>query len=211
MKDIVIIGAGGFAREVVWLIEENNKRNPEWNILGFISESKDSSLLTYPILGNDEWLLNCNREINAVCCVGNADLREKIISKYKDSKINFPTIISNNAIVSSQTKIGNGVIICAGTIITVNVEIDDFCIINLDCTIGHEAKLGSFVTMYPSVNVSGNVNVGRNTELGTGSSVIHGMNIGEHVILGASAAVVRDIPSWTTAVGVPAKVIKNRK
>jgi len=211
MKDIVILGAGGFAREVAWLIEENNKIFPEWNILGYITADEGSSLLTYPILGDDDWLLNSGRELYAVCSVGNADLREKIISKYKGSKIKFPPIVSRSAIVPEQTKIGEGTVICAGTIVTVNVEIGDFCIINLDCTIGHEAKLGAFTTLYPSVNVSGGVTIGRNSELGTGSAVIHSINIGEHVILGACAAVVRDIPEWTTAVGIPAKVIKERK
>ena len=81
VKDIVIIGAGGFAREVVWLIEENNKIKPEWNILGYIS-NETGKVGNYDIVGDDEWLLNYNSEIYAVCCIGDAILREKVVSKF---------------------------------------------------------------------------------------------------------------------------------
>lgn len=211
MKDIVILGAGGFAREVAWLIEENNKVCPEWNILGFVTEEKENSLLKYPILGDDDWLLSQDREIYAVCSIGSADLREKIIRKYEGSKVIFPSIISRSAIVPEGTIIGEGVVICAGTILTVNVKLGNFVIINLDCTVGHEAVLGNYVTLYPSVNVSGGVTIGDNSEMGTGSAIIHNKTVGEHSILGACAAVVRDIPAWSTAVGIPAKVIKDRR
>ena len=211
MKDVVIVGAGGFGREVTWLIEDNNSENQEWNILGYIS-NEDQPYLKYPVLGDDNWILNYDKELNVVCCIGNADLREKIITKYQQNKnIKFPSIISRHAIVGSNVRIGNGVIICAGTILTVNVKVSDFSIINLDCTLGHEAVLGEFVTVYPSVNISGGVTIGNNCELGTGSTIIQGISIGNHTIIGSSSAVVRDIPSWSTAVGVPSKVIKTRE
>lgn len=119
-----------------------------------------------------------------------------------------PNIISKDAIVSETVSFGKGAIICARTIMTVDITVGDYVICNLDCTIGHDAEIGDYVTIYPSVNVSGNVNVGRNTELGTGSSIIQGIRIGKYTKIGASAAVVRDIPDYCTAVGIPAKVIK---
>ncbi len=211
MKDIVLIGAGGFAREVTWLIEQNNTVKPEWNILGYIADS-ESGLLKYPVLGSDEWLESYEGEIYAVCCVGNSELREKIISKYKDHpNVHFPAIISKDAIIGDNISVSDGTIICAGTITTVNVKIGKFVIINLDCTIGHEAVLGDYVTLYPSVNVSGTVTIKENTEIGTGSAIIQGITIGEHTIVGAGSVIIKDIPAYVTAVGVPAKVIKNRK
>ena len=80
MKDVVIIGAGGFAREVAWLIEEINKKNEQWNILGFIddnSENVGKSLNGYKIIGNTDYLNEMNKNIYAVIAIGNGKTRKK--------------------------------------------------------------------------------------------------------------------------------------
>ena len=81
-------------------------------------------------------------------------------------------------------------------------------IINLDCTIGHDVILKEFVTLYPGVHVSGNVVIGNRTEIGTGTQIIQGKQVGDGAIVGAGTVVVKDIPSYCTVVGNPAKVIK---
>ena len=108
-------------------------------------------------------------------------------------------------------KIGDGSIICAGTIATVDIEIGKHVIVNLDCTIGHDAKLEDYVTVYPSVNISGFVTVGEETEIGTGTQIIQGIKIGRESIIGAGAVVLKELPEKCTAVGSPAKVIKFRE
>ena len=104
--------------------------------------------------------------------------------------------------------IGEGCIICANTIVTVDVTIEKFSIVNLACTIGHDAHLKSYTTLYPTVNVSGFVQIESGVEIGTGSQIIQGVSIGTGAIIGAGSVVVRDIPPHCTAVGVPAKPIK---
>ena len=111
-------------------------------------------------------------------------------------------------ILSDRVQIGASTIICAGTIITVDIRIGDHVIINLDCTLGHDDIIRDYVTIYPSVNVSGNVEVGECSKFGTGMQIIQGKNIGTESIIGAGAVVIRDIPDRCTAVGSPAKVIK---
>lgn len=208
MKDIVLIGAGGFAREVAWLIEENNKVKSEWNILGYIAEGK-GHIGKYSILGGDDWLIDYPEEIYAVCCIGNSKLREKVIKKVSQNpNIVFPNIISYDAKVSDTVIFGKGCVVCSGTIMTVDINVGDFFICNLGCTVGHDTQLSDFVTVYPGVNISGNVTIGKGTEVGTGTSIIQGINIGNYSTIGASAAVAKNIPDKCTAVGVPAKVIK---
>lgn len=214
-KDIVIIGASGFAREVLWLLEENNKVTNEWNILGFVDESYDSNLNLihgYSIVGDDEWLLNHEKTIYAVCGIGKPALRKKITQKFESKvNINFPNIISQDAVLSDSVVMGRGCIVCSSSILTVDIELGDFVTINLDCTVGHDARLNDFVTLYPSVNVSGNVSIESETEVGTGTNVIQGLTIGKKTIIGAGSVVVKHIPSYCTAVGNPAKVIKERE
>lgn len=214
-KDIVIIGAGGFAKEVLWLLERNNKTTREWNILGFIDRSHNlnlNSIHGYNIIGDDEWLANYESQIYVACGIGNSALRKQIVQKFKNKdNIIFPNIISQDAIVSDSVSMGKGCIVCSSSILTVDVQLGDFVTINLDCTVGHDVILSDFVTVYPSVNVSGNVIINSETEIGTGTNIIQGLTIGERTIIGAGAVVMRDIPGYCTAAGNPARVIKIRE
>ena len=219
MKSLYIIGAGGFGREVAWLVERINEREilkgkePIWNIKGFIDDNENilgEKEDNYFVVGNCDYLKKQSEqsEVYAVCAVGSANIRKIIINKLNDSKIKFATVIDPSVIMSKRVQIGEGTIICAGTIITVDVAIGNHVIINLDCTLGHDDIIHDFVTIYPSVNVSGNVAVGECSEMGTGMQIIQGKNIGTGSIVGAGAVVVRDIPDGCTAVGNPAKPIK---
>ena len=110
--------------------------------------------------------------------------------------------------MSNCVKIGEGSIVCAGTILTVNIYIGNHVIINLDCTVGHDANLKDFVTLYPSCNISGLVQIEECTEIGTGSQVIQGKNIGGNSIIGAGSVVIKDLGNNITAVGTPCAPIK---
>lgn len=211
MKQIVIIGAGGFGREVLWLIERINAKEMIWEIKGFIDDGIEAGtqINGYPVLGGIDYLQKLEDEIAVACAIGSSQTRKKIIEKISDKKnIEFPNLIDPNVQMSSYIKLGVGNIICAGSILTVNISINNFTTINLNCTVGHDVTLNSFVTIYPNVNVSGCVNIGEGTEIGTGSKIIQGKTIGEEIIIGAGAVVVKDIEIPGTYVGVPVKAVK---
>lgn len=212
LKDLYIIGAGGFGREVAWLVERINKAESTWNLKGFIDDNTTihgTLQDEYPVVGDCDYLTNILQEVWVVCAVGSAKIRKKIIEKLQNCvNVKFATLIDPSALCSKHVTIGEGSVICAGTIITVDISIGSHVIINLDCTIGHDAIIHDFVTIYPSVNVSGNVVVGECAELGTGMQIIQGKDIGRESIIGAGAVVVRDIPEKCTAVGSPARPIK---
>ncbi len=213
-KNLVIIGAGGLGKEILWLLEENNKIADEWNILGFIDRAHDHRVRPncgYPIIGDDEWLSEYKGEIYAVCGVASASIRKRIVQKFINKEnIIFPNIISHRAILSDRVKLGKGCVICTNTVLTVDICLGDFVIVNYDCTVGHDAKLDDYITVYPGVNVSGNVYIKSETEIGTGTQIIQGLNIGENTVVGAGAVVIRDIPDNCTAAGNPARIIKKR-
>ena len=209
MKKVVIIGAGGFGREVAWIIERINKVSPTWDLVGFLDD--DSSLLNKPVykdynvIGGIDYS-NSLDEVYFVCAVGNAKIRKAIVDKVGNK--NFATIIDPSAIISDTSKIGGGSIICQNVIVSINVDIGKHCDLIYGSIVGHDSKIDSFVTLYPSVNISGNVNVGACVEIGTGAKVIQQKNIGNNVIIGAGSVVIKDIPNDCTAVGVPTKLIK---
>ncbi|MCQ4726146.1 acetyltransferase [Anaerotignum faecicola] len=212
MEDIVIIGGSGFARELTWIIEENNKIEKEWNILGYITEPVEDSKLKYPVLGNDEWLLNYKGIINVACGIGNPELRKKITDKFieKDNII-FPNIISKKAVVNNETVFGKGCIVCPGTVINTDVVIGDFLLCNMSCVLSHDDIIGNYVTLDPNSNLLGYVTVGDITEIGTGAQVLPGKKVGSGVSVGAGAVVTKDLDDYCTAVGVPAKIIKYKR
>lgn len=212
MKDLIIIGASGFGREVAWLIERINAVKPTWNIIGFVDDNEgiwNTEVGGYKVLGGSKAVASFSA-VYYICAVGAAKTRKAIIDSVETvlPAIKYATLIDPTVMISDRAKIGNGCIICAGSIITVDIEIGNHVIVNLDCTIGHDAVIADFVTLYPSVNVSGKTNVGECAELGTGVQIIQGKAIGEDTIVGAGAVVVKDLPAKCTAVGSPAKPIK---
>lgn len=210
MKDIYIVGAGGFGREVLWLIQRINNANFEWNIKGFIDDNKsiqNTIINEYPVVGTIDDLKTIDGYV--VVAIGNSHVKKNIVKRIKSiSNVKFATLIDPSVIISNRVNIGEGCIICAGNIITVDITIGSHVILNLDCTVGHDAIINDFVTVYPSVNISGNTKIGSCSEIGTGTKIIQGTFICDKVILGAGAVVINDIEDSGTYVGVPVKKIK---
>lgn len=211
MKSIYIYGSGGFAREVAWLIEEINKEKEKWEIKGFLDDNSDNwgkTINGYKVLGDYTYLKNINKSVYVSIAVGNPKFKENIVNNIGSNElINFATLIHPSVQKSDLIKIGNGTIICAGTILTTNINIGKHVILNLDSTIGHDVVIKDFATVSPSVNISGNVKIGKSVSVGTGSAIIQNTNIGLNSTIGAGAVVIKDIPNNCTAVGVPAKPV----
>lgn len=216
-QDLVIVGGGGLGREVKWLIDRINQNNIEkghigaWNLLGFMDDGLSAGTLAddIPILGNSDWLLKRECPTSVTCAIGSSSIRKKVVEKLESNKmLEFPNLIDPSIIMSERIKMGKGNILCVGGILTVDITIGDFIILNPMCTIAHDVNLDSFVTLYPSAHLSGCVHVGMQAEIGTGCHVIQGKSIGKKTFVGAGAVVIRDLPDNCTAVGNPAKVIK---
>ncbi len=208
MKDLIIIGAGGFGREVSWLVERINAVSSQWNLLGFLDDNnlnQSKNIDNYNVIGKISDISDYP-DAYVVCCVANTAVRKDLVQRVSSNR--FATLVDPSAIISPTVEIGEGSVICAGTVITVDVKIGCHNIVDINSTVGHDTVLEDFVTLYPSVNVSGNVLVKAGVELGTGTQVIQGLTVGENSIIGAGAVVIRDLPGNCTAVGVPAKVIK---
>ena len=212
MKNIAIFGAGGFGREVKTIIDKINNENPNtYNFLGFYDDGfeKGTIINGYPILGGIDELNNENNLLSLVISIGDPKIKLKIINSIQNPNIDFPTIIHPNASISNDyVEIGEGSIICEGTIITCNIKIGKFVILNLMCTVGHDTIIDDYCAFMPSVNISGEVHIHNAVYVGTGAKIINLLEIGENTIIGAGAVVSKSIPANCTAVGIPAKPIK---
>lgn len=209
-KTLVIIGAGGLGREVAWLIADLNLRQEEWEFVGFIDDYKKGFTPEgYPVIGGMEDLYKMEKKPYLVLAIADPGVRKKLAYKLKGDGFEFVTLIHPSVMMSKNVKVGEGSIICAGSVITTNVTLGGFCIVNPGCFIGHDTVLEDFVSLMPGVNVAGDIKIGEGAYLGISACVINQKNIGEWSIVGGGAAVVCDIPPKVVAVGVPARIIKN--
>jgi sugar O-acyltransferase (sialic acid O-acetyltransferase NeuD family) len=212
---VVIIGAGGFGREVLDVFDACNNDKKEYDVLGFVVEKDyyepNSIINDKPILGDFSWLEEHRNEILVTCAVGPPQHRRRIIQQVTNLGCRFCNIIHPTAVLTRWIKMGEGVIITAGCILTNQIQIGSHVHINLDCTIGHNAVLEDFVTMAPGVHVSGNVCLGEGCYVGTGANIIDKKRLGKWSIVGAGSMIISDVPANSTVVGVPAKVIKMRE
>ena len=210
MKKIVIVGSGGFAKEVAFLIEEINNKSNNWNFLGYIDENIGTYNGKYKIFESDKWLEKVNEEINVVFGIGNPGLVRSLSTKFaQNDKLKFPTLIHPNVIGDwERISMGNGNIICAGNIFTTDIKIGTFNIINLDCTIGHDTIIGDYNVINPSVNLSGGVILSNEILIGTGAQILQYKKITDNTIIGAGAVVTKNIIESGVYVGSPATKIK---
>jgi UDP-perosamine 4-acetyltransferase len=214
MKRVVVIGAGGHAREVAEIMRHQSQTQNGLTVLGFIVE--DLGLIkgeTYgtPVLGDWSWFAEADhRDLAVICAVGAPEARKRIVERAVSSGLSFVNAISPLAYLSPDAKIGQGVMIFPNAVISSHSFIGDHAIINTGATISHDTRVNCYGTIGPGVHVAGNVSLGKGCYLGVGSSVIHRVSVGDWSVIGAGAVVTRNVPDNVTAVGVPAKVIKTR-
>ena len=213
MKNIVIIGAGGVGREVSLIIQQINELEQTWNLLGFIDDNTDNwgkVINGYSVIGGIDSLEFLSNDTYIVIAIANYEVKKNIVNKI-NNKFKFATIVHPKVWIHDYMTVGEGTIIYEGAILTANIEIGNHVIISPKCGVGHDSIIKDYVSLLWNVNVSGNDLIEEGVMMGSGSTVIQGEKIGKGSIIGAGAVVVNDIESFSTAVGVPAKVIKSDK
>lgn len=218
IEQIAIYGAGDHGRLVAWTVEAMNEDEPRYELVGFIDDARHlhgQYLNDIPIV-DFESAINSYGKISVVAGIGDPRTRQRVMSKVAKAGMESTILIFPNTQRTRWVEIGVGTIIGAGCIISSNVKIGKHVIVNLDCTIGHDAQIEDFVTISPGTHLAGNVHIGKRAFLGLGVVAIGGTKeepllIGDDVIIGAAACVTRSVPAGTTVAGVPAKPISRTK
>lgn len=213
-EKVAIYGASGFGREVAWLTEAYAAVDTHIAVVCFIDDDLNKQGMTLndiPVMGLEEARTRYPDAL-VVSGVGDPSIREELMNKAAAVGFSFMTLIHPCVEMSQWIRIGEGSVICAGNILTTNITLGRHVQINLDCTIGHDVKIGDYGTLAPGVHVSGCVHIGKRVYIGTGAVIINGLQsnplvIDDDAIVGAGACVIKSIPSGQTWVGVPAKPI----
>ncbi len=210
MKNLIIIGAGGVGREVSLMIQQINELEPTWNMIGFIDDNVDNwgkVINGYSVIGGLDSLGFFSADTYVVIAIANYKVKKRIVSKL-NGKYKFATIVHPRVWIHDFMTLGEGSIVYEGVILTSNIEIGKHVIVSPKCGIGHDSVVKDYASLLWNVNVSGNDLIEEGVTMGSGSTVIQGKIIGQGAIIGAGAVVINDIEPYCTAVGVPAKVIK---
>lgn len=211
LNKLIIIGAGGFGKEVLWLLRDLRQAHPGFpEPLGFAdSQPSTPEIQGLPVLGSDSQLLRQldPRSTGFVISIGSSSLRARIAHAWESAGFQAITCIHPSVRHSEYISLGAGSVLCAGSTLTTDIHIGRHVIINLHCTLGHDCRVEDFCTLSPGVHLSGGVHLESGCEIGTGAVLLPGVSAGKNCKLGAGAVATRSLQADLTYAGVPAKPI----
>jgi len=200
-KKLFVYGASGHGKVVADIAE-----NCGYEVAGFIDDGEKENAISF------EKFLTLKKESCVVALgIGSNMARKRVFEKLKANSVRIVTLVHPKAVIAKSAKVGEGTVVMAGVVLNPDSLIERGAIINTASVIEHDNIIGEFAHISPGTTLAGDVSVGAFSHIGIGSSVIQGINIGSHATLGAGSVVLKDIPSSSTAYGVPAKVVKNEK
>lgn len=210
----IVVGAGGFARELLDTICALNAYQPlnQITVLGVVDPNPSRINLerlrrrNVSYLGTDrDWIASAERDIRYIIGIGDPAIKERLASEYDAAGFEAMSVVHPLAAIGSEMNIGSGVVVCAGATISTNVRLNDHAHINPNATVGHDAIIGSSSSINPSATISGEVTVGARVLVGAGATVLENLDIGDDAVVGAMACVVRDVMARAVVKGIPAR------
>ena len=209
-KKICIGGAGGFAREAfVCLLDSIDElRGPAVDLFRFMVEEEylndQQEVMDIPVIPFSDF---DQEQHIALMAISDPQTRHRIVESLPEDT-DFHTLFHPTVVSSQWVTIGEGSIVTAGCVLTVNIDLGMHSHLNLNTTVGHDCRIGNFFTSAPGVNISGNCTIGHRVFVGTNAAIREGIAICDDVTIGMGAVVLNDITEPGTYVGCPAKKLR---
>jgi sugar O-acyltransferase (sialic acid O-acetyltransferase NeuD family) len=212
MIDLVIVGAGGFGREVFqWASDWIKGRGPAgadgYRIKGFLSNSStdlDGFSMPVPVLGTDDGYPIAEQD-RFIIALGVIDVKKRAVARLRSRGARFHTLVHPSAIVAERATLGEGVVICPFAAVLPFATVDDFTMFNIYSSAGHDSKIGKYCVLSPYATLNGFVVLDDDVFLGSHTTVVAGTRVSQGSKASANSAVMRDVPPNTLVVGNPGK------
>lgn len=203
MSSLLIIGAGGHGR----VLADAAVASGRWQQIAFVDDQPDAGrILNLPHVGTSADLRGLRPTYRAAAVgIGDSRIRLELLLLCAQLGFELPVIVHPSAVVSPSASLGSGTVVFAQAAINAGAVLERGCVVNTSATVDHDCRLDEGVHVCPGTHLAGNVVVGARAWLGIGSCVKHGISIGSDVTVGAGAAVVANVASGLTVVGVPAR------
>lgn len=212
MLKVVIVGAGGHGQVVADSLLAGLKcKGNNIQPVGFVDDNprlQQRLLLGVPVLGTVAQLPVIVHHA-VVVAIGDNQIRHKIYRQLQEQGEQFISVYHPSAIISTNVQIGQGVMISAGVVVNTGAQIGQDVILNTGCTVDHHNHIGDHVHIAPGVHLGGDVEIDEGALIGIGATVMPQCRVGAWSIVGAGAVVTRDVPAYSTVVGIPARIIKS--
>ena len=212
MQRLLIVGAGGFGREVLNWARDVEVTRPGWRIGGFL-DANPAALNGYetdvPILGDPAHFQPAATDC-FVCALGDPLTKRHVIGGLVDRGARFVTLIHPAATIGKRVSSGEGCILCPRAVVTTDARLGRFVLLNLAATVGHDVEIGDWSTLSCHVDVTGKAILGESVFAGSHACILPRVKVGDRAIIGAGSVVTRNVSAGTTVFGVPAQTICTR-
>ena len=208
---LLIVGAGGFGREVLQWAEDAAADGAGWKIGGFLdadASALDDFEVPYGILSRPDEYDPAPGDV-IVCAIGDPATRAKVVADLTVQGARFATLIHPSAVVGARSVLGEGSILCPQVTITTDVSIGKHVVVNVHASVGHDASVGDFCSLFGHCDVTGNARLGEGVTMGTHACVLPGVSVGRSAKISAGSVVTRTVKPHTTVFGVPAKKLRS--
>ena len=217
-QDLIIVGAGGFAAEGLWVAEAMNQsamaagRPAPWNILGccvYDPSLYPAEILSYRVLGTprDVTRNRGGEVLHYICSIGDNRIREREVGLAESLGWRPVTLIHPSCQIGPNAIIGPGTYLAAGSVVCTTTRVGAHVVINNHVSVGHDSIMGDFSQACPGSRISGKCEVGRSAFLGTNATLLPGVTLGDRAVLGANSVAIRALEPDVTAVGSPARIV----
>jgi sugar O-acyltransferase (sialic acid O-acetyltransferase NeuD family) len=204
MKEVLVIGTGGLAREFSSYFSGDEKLV---SIVGFSTKNyEEHHLFSLPgKLFEDEVTPDIVGTDQAVIAISSPSIKKRVLEKLRAVGFHFPSIIHKSSVISKKAVLSEGVIISPNCTVSPNVQLGSFCYLNFGVGIGHDSIVGSFCQVNPGAQLGGFSSIGDEALVGSGAIILQGISIGSGATIASGSVVFSSVAAGATMMGNPAK------